>query len=246
MFSVIMACYNAEPFLSAAIDSVKKQTFPGWELIIVDDGSYDGTWSICREARAAEPRIRALRSEENVGAAAARNLGIRAARGRYITFLDSDDIWYPEKLARQYSAFTQLEPTLLYSWYDVVNESGRYLRTIRSPPRVSYRDLRRGCPIGCLTAAYDRGKVGTIYMPDIAQRQDWGLWLRILATTNRAIGLQEPLAALRVHKNSMTANKVRSTYYTWRLLRSEAGLGIISAASGLTHHLLGSAIRRVR
>ncbi|WP_370641536.1 glycosyltransferase family 2 protein [Halorhodospira sp. 9622] len=244
--SIITPCHNSASYLGSAIGSVKSQSAADWELLLIDDGSTDSTPDICQAAQSADPRIQHIRLKQNSGPAIARNTGISAARGRYIFFLDSDDTWMPRKLARQVQAFEDSQAALCFSWYHVVDDSGSFLRTVQSPRNVSHRDFYRSCPVGCLTAGYDREKVGTIYMPELPMRQDWGLWLRVLEQHEVAVGIQEPLASLRVHKGSLTSNKLRASYYTWRLLREEAKLSRIKAGYGVCHHLLTAALRRIR
>lgn len=244
--SIITPCYNSEAYLGSAIESVKSQSTADWELLLVDDYSTDSTPEICQAAQSADPRIQHIRLNKNSGPAIARNSGIFFAQGRYIFFLDSDDIWTSHKIERQLQAFEDSGAALCFSWYDVIDNEGAYLRTVRSPRKVSHRDFYRGCPVGCLTAGYDREKVGVIYMPELPMRQDWGLWLRVLEQSEVAVGIQESLAFLRVHEGSLTSNKLRASYYTWKLLREEARLSRTKAGYGVCHHLLTAALRRIK
>lgn len=243
-FSVIMPAYNAAATIDDAIASVQAQTRADWELIVIDDASQDATHA-CVAARAdADPRLRLLTREHNGGAGRARNAGIKAARGRYIAFLDSDDQWYPHKLAVQAQALAATNTALCYAGYNETDRQGRIARRIAAPPRTTYRDLLRGCPIGCLTAVYDTARVGKLYMPELRLRQDCGLWLRILTSGEVACGLPQVLAIRRRRSGSLTANKLVAARYMWHLLRQEAGLAPWSAAYGVVRHMAAAAARR--
>jgi teichuronic acid biosynthesis glycosyltransferase TuaG len=246
LVSVVTPCFNVAAYVGEAIRSVQGQTMGDWEMLLVDDGSTDRTLEICQDAASSDRRIRVFPVEENAGPAIARNYAIREARGRYVAFLDADDIWYEDKLEQQLEAFNGTGASLVYSSYDVMDEFGNeILRTVRAPATVRYRDFLTGCPIGCLTAAFDAGKLGKVYMPQLRRRQDWGLWMRVLRRDENAVGLPDSLAVLRIHGGSLTANKALTTYYTWRLLRDEAGLGPMAATYGVLRHLGSAAGRRL-
>lgn len=245
--SIIMPTHNCESFVSESIQSILFQDFKSWELIIVDDDSKDFTKEKIYDFAQKDSRIRTLYNEVNQGPAVTRNKGIKAASGRYIAFLDSDDIWYPKKLSVQLEEMERTDTGLVYSDYDVFRENpNKPIRTIHCPQTVRYKDFLRGCPIGCLTAMYDTAKVGKVYMPDLRQRQDWGLWMRILRECDKGAGIKTPLAALRVHSDSLTADKFKATKYTWQLLRQEADLDPFRAGFGVLSHLSTAALRRLR
>jgi teichuronic acid biosynthesis glycosyltransferase TuaG len=246
MVSIITPCFNVSCYLSETIRSVQSQTTQDWELLLVDDGSTDNTRQICEDASRIDPRIRAYGLGTNQGAGAARNYAISRARGRFIAFLDGDDLWYPHKLEAQLDVFQKMNVAITYASYDLIDQEGNDMsRRIVAPPTVRYSDLLKGCPIGCLTAVYDTRAVGKVYMPPLKKRQDWGLWLRILYAHDHAMGLSDSLAALRLRNESLSANKLQATYYTWRLLREEAGLGVVRASLGTLRHVAAAARRRL-
>ncbi len=219
-----MPCFNGMPFLADAIKSVLQQQYDDWELLIVDDGSSDESVGYCRALLEREPRARLLGTSGRRGAAHARNAGIAASRGRYIAFLDCDDVWSPQKLHTQID-FMQ-KRRLAFSWtsYDVIDRCGRKLRTQTSANRCTYRDLLvKRTVIGCLTAVYDKSLLGAQFMPAIRMRQDFGLWLRLLRICEERKlgngGIAEPLASYRVHAAGMTSNKLLAAWYQWRLYR---------------------------
>ena len=239
--SVLMPAFRAAATLPAAVASVQAQTFADWELLIVDDASDDATAGTVARLAEAEPRIRALHLGLNGGAARARNRALAMARGRYIAFLDADDLWLPGKLERQIGFMRETGTALTYAGYFIESPGGHRSR-IRVPPRVTHDALLRGNVIGCLTAVYDSAVLGKVEMPDIRMRQDFGLWLRILARIPEARGLDEPLAVYRRRSGSLSSSIWRRVAGNWMLFRRSEGLGRLAAArflvTGLVNRLL--------
>ena len=228
LVSIITPTYNSEEYMGHTIESVQAQTYEAWELIVVDDGSSDGTCQLVADAAVADSRIKFFKSEENKGAAAARNKAIQESSGRYIAFLDSDDLWREDKLARQLAFMAERRAVLSYTAYEKIDERGaRQGRVISVPDKIDYRGLLRASIIGCLTAVYDTKELGKVYMPEIRRRQDYGLWLKILRQGEMAHGLNVPLAFLRKRNESLSSNKLLSAYYVWKLFREVEGLRMI-------------------
>jgi glycosyltransferase involved in cell wall biosynthesis len=244
LVSVVTPVFNAAATLAATVASVRAQSLADWELLLVDDASTDGSLGLARALAAADPRIRVLAREANGGAAAARNAAIRAARGRLVAFLDADDRWHPEKLARQTAFMAAHGHAFVYSAYRRVAPDGAPLGTVRPPPRVSREELLKGNVIGCLTAVYDSAVFGRAEMPDLRRRQDYGLWLRLLRTVPFAHGLSEPLADYRVAPASLSGGKLGAAAATWRLYRELEGLGRARAGYYLAHNLARAALKR--
>jgi hypothetical protein len=245
--SVVMPTFNSSAYVCQAVDSVIGQSFTDWELLIVDDASVDGTPELVRQRYAHEPRVKLTVLQANSGAAVARNTAIAVARGRFIAFLDSDDLWHKDKLQLQLPVFEETGACMVFSAYQVVrNTDPRVVRSIPAPPLVRYGDFLTGDPVGCLTAIYDTQKTGRIFMPEIRMRQDWGLWLRLLRDGGFAVGMQQPLATLRLHGKSLSANKFRAMYFNYMLLRSEAGLPAMHAFTGALRHAFRALSRRLR
>lgn len=218
--SVIMPSYNSEQFLPATIDSVINQTFKAWELIIIDDCSPDNSNKIIEDYMQRSEKIKLISLESNCGPAIARNRGIQEAKGRYIAFLDSDDLWHPDKLLKQLSFMKEQDVSLSFTRYDRIDEqSGMVIDQLHVPFRVDYHELLKQNIIGCLTAVYDTQKLGKVYMPDILKRQDFALWLTILKKIPYAYGLDEPLAYYRVRTASVSSNKILASKYNWKLYR---------------------------
>ncbi len=220
LFSVVMPAYNSEEYVGRAVESVLEQSCPDWELLAVDDCSCDRTREILRGYAAGDARIRVFEREINGGPAKARNLAIEQASGRFIAFLDSDDFWYEKKLEKQLLLFEETGAPLVYSAYERMDEKRPHKRRmIHVPSSIDYGGLLNATVIATLTAVYDTARVGKVMMPDIAKRQDYGLWLKILKRGGRACGLAEPLACLRKRSGSLSSNKVSAIWYTWRVYR---------------------------
>jgi glycosyltransferase involved in cell wall biosynthesis len=232
--SVVTPVWNAAATLAEAVASVRAQTLPDWEMILVDDGSTDRSRALAEALAAAEPRLRVLGWAENRGAAAARNAGIRAARGRYIAFLDADDRWRPEKLALQLAATA--EAPFVFSAYGRMDAAGRRLGEVPAPPRLTYAELLKGNRIGCLTALYDTAHFGKVEMPELRRRQDYGLWLKLLKRGPAARGLPQVLADYRVRPGSLSADKWAAARATWAVLRELEGLPLGRAGYCFLHY----------
>lgn len=239
--SVIMPAYNAEMTLPQAVASVQAQSFPHWELILIEDGSRDGTAKTCAALAQDDPRIRVVYQSENSGAAAARNAGLAQARGRYVAFLDADDLWHKEKLARQ-TAFMK-ERGAVFSYTGFLRQRAQEQRRVHVPAQVSREELLRGNVIGCLTAMYDRAHFGAVQMPDLRLRQDFAFWLLLLSRCDRALGLDEPLAVHRVNPTSLSSARGRAMRATWHMYRRHLGLPSWRAAGYMSSHLLRRLLR---
>jgi hypothetical protein len=247
LVTVLMPAHNSALFLPTAIESVLKQTYGNWELLAVDDSSTDSTWEILgRYASAHKRRIRAFHSTSSLGAAAARNLALEAAQGRYITFLDSDDWWEPRKLECQVSFMRRHRSAFSFTSYSVVDIHGAPRGLVRVPNRVTYSGLLRGCPIGCLTAAYDVHRTGKIPMPEVRMRNDYALWLKLLRLVPTAHGIDEVLANHRVHARSLTSNKVVAAFYQWKVYRQLEGLPLAKSIGAFSSYAMRGVRLRMR
>ena len=216
--SIITPSYNSERYISETIDSVINQTYENWEMLIIDDSSTDNSINIISDYCSSENSIKLIKLEENGGAAVARNRGIKEAEGRFIAFLDSDDLWHPEKLEKQLEKMVKKNLPFTFTTYQLINEEGELGKTIKSKAIVSYRNAIMSNPIGCLTVMIDTNFFGKVYMPYIKKRQDLGLWLKLLRKT-AAVGIEENLAFYRVRRDSISSNKFKLIKYHWILYR---------------------------
>ena len=218
--SVVTAAFNSAPFIKDMIESVRSQTYKNWELIVVDDASKDSTCQIVEQWAKKDNRISLVGLSQNKGPAESRNIGIKAAEGRYIAFLDSDDIWLPDKLSLQIKFMQKHKCALSYTAYRKIDRDGNLIsNTIKVPEVVTYKKLLSSNFIACLTAMYDSEILGKVYMPDILKRQDYCLWLKITKMGFEGYGLNQPLALYRVRDNSISNNKLKSALYQWKVYR---------------------------
>ena len=241
--SIITPSHNSTQFISATIQSVLNQSISDWELIIVDDCSSDNSVEVVQSFVERDSRIKLIQLSENSGAAVARNRAIEAAQGRYIAFLDSDDLWLPGKLEKQLAFMQANNYPFTYAAYDKIDENGQVFGHIGVPDRVCYSDLLKTCSIGCLTAIYDTEYFGKVTMPLIRKRQDLGLWLKLLKKTEYAYGLNETLAQYRVRTDSISANKANAAKFTWRLYREVEGLNLLKASYYFSHYAVRGLLR---
>lgn len=231
LVSIITPLYNAEKYISDTIESVLNQTYEKWEMIIVDDCSSDKGVEIVEKYQKKDERIRLIRLEKNSGSAISRNKGIEEARGRYIAFLDSDDIWHREKLEKQISFMRQNNYVFTFTKYQFMSEDGKLMnKVINVPKKVDYKRALILNPIGCLTAIYDSKIIGKVYFPIIKKSEDYGFWLKILKMGYYGHGLNEVLAYYRIRRNSLSANKFSLVKYHWNLYRNIEKLPIIKSA----------------
>jgi len=236
LVSVITPAYNAARFIRAAIESVKRQTYPHWELILIDDCSRDETVALIQE-ELGDPRIQLIELAQNSGAAVARNAGIRAAKGKYLAFLDSDDLWLPEKLERQVAFMQERDAAFSFTQYRIIREDGGASRhVVPIPQRIDYHGLLKNTIIGCLTVMLDRAKLGPVQMPNIRTRQDTAMWLQILKQGYTAYGIQEVLSEYRKVEGSISSNKWKAARQTWRLYRDIEKLNLARAAWCFVHY----------
>ncbi|CAM8291886.1 glycosyltransferase family 2 protein [Morganella morganii] len=237
LVSIIMPCYNAEQYIKESINSVINQTYKNFELIIVDDLSTDRSIDIIKSFN--DDRIKLIQLTQNGGAGVARNAGIEAARGRFIAFLDSDDLWRPNKLEIQLKHMLSGNYPLSYTQYQKFTQEGKG-KLVIPPNTVTYNELLYCNVIGCLTAIYDTKIVGKQFMPLIRKRQDMGLWLKILSQGHTAYCCPQVLADYRTD-SGMTQNKLDAAKYQWRFYRQELNFNIIKS----TKYFIGYAIKGV-
>lgn len=229
LVSIIMPNYNGAKYLTDTINSVLAQTYTNWELVFVDDCSKDDSIELIKSF--GDKRIRVLKNEVNSGAAVTRNYALREARGRWMAFLDSDDIWESEKLERQISFMVENNYAFTLTDYEVIDDTNKTVsHFVPSKDVFTYRDILKHNQIGCLTVIYDTDKLGRVFMPTNAERrEDFACWLSILRSGTDAYCLHECLSKYKVHSNSVSSNKFKMIKYQWRVYKRVEGLSFLKA-----------------
>lgn len=228
--SVITASYNAGRFIEETIKSVLNQTYTDLELIIVDDCSTDNTEEIVNKYIKIDSRIKFYKLKENSGAAVVRNTALEKAEGRFIAFLDSDDIWDEEKLEKQINFMKSNNYGFSFSSYRLMKENGELLnKEVRVPKEVKYTDLLKNTIIGCLTVIIDKDIIGDFRMPLVRAGQDTATWLSILRNGTIAYGYDEVLASYRLVEGSISSNKFNALKRTWNVYRKLEKLNLFKA-----------------
>lgn len=219
--SVIMPNYNCEKFLEETINSVINQTYKNWELLIVDDCSTDGSVEVIKKLQTTDDRIKLYINEKNSGAAASRNKALREATGKWIAFLDSDDLWLEDKLEKQIAFMEENGYKFSFTKYGHIDENSKFLnRIVCGPKKVTKRKMFRYCYLGCLTVMYDAEAVGLIQIDDgIQKRNDYAMWLKVSKKAT-AYYLDEVLAYYRKRCGSIShQSKLSLIKYHYRLFR---------------------------
>ncbi len=249
LVSVITPVYNVERLIAETMDSVLAQTDPNWELLLVEDCSTDNSVSVISAylEEKKDPRLRLIRQPSNQGAARARNRGLREARGRYIAYLDADDLWMPEKLERQLRLMKEKQAAFSFTGYEFADADGRGLgKVVRVPETLSYRQALSNTTIFTTTVMFDTDKIpkSKLEMPEI-KSEDTALWWRVLRWGYTAYGLDENLARYRRPGRSLSSNKLEAIRRIWNLYRREEGLGIAASARYFCFWAIRAVARRI-
>ncbi|SDR81267.1 glycosyltransferase family 2 protein [Bradyrhizobium canariense] len=235
LVSIITPSWNVERLIGETIESVQAQTLGDWELLIADDCSTDNTAAVIESYAAKDPRIKLIRQPRNGGPALARQAAIEQAQGRFIAFLDSDDLWLPPKLERQIAFAREHRAALSFTAFRRINEDGSTTgRLIPVPASLTYEQLIKNTSIATLTALVDRDIAGNIAMKN-EPYDDFCLWLSILKPGHVAWGLNEDLARYRVRGVSVSSRPMRSAGWVWHIYRNVEGLSLLKSAWCFAH-----------
>lgn len=237
MVSIIMASFNREKYISESINSVIAQTYSDWELIISDDGSQDCTCSIVEKYSDIDSRVKLLVSPVNLGAAHARNMALHEAKGKYIAYLDSDDLWMKDKLKKQLDFMEHKNCGMCYTSYDIVGPQGEYRKTIHVPEKMDYNKFLCA-PLTCShTVMFDTEivKKDLLIMPDVVP-EDAATWLNVLKHNIVGLGINESLAKYRRHSETVSHNKLSAIKNTWNLYRKVEHLPLLFSARCFTSY----------
>jgi teichuronic acid biosynthesis glycosyltransferase TuaG len=218
--SVITPAYNAAHYIVDTIRSVQAQTYQDWEMLIVDDCSKDDTYKIALGEAEKDHRIKVFQNRKNSGVAATRNVALDAAQGEYIAFLDSDDLWFPEKLEKQIAFMDTGQHAFSYTSYQKFSTiTGEKGKVVKAPRMMTAKAIYRNTIIGCLTVMVNREKVGVFHMPLLRHTEDNCTWQEILSRGFVAHGMQEVLSLYREGNSSLTSSKVKAAKQQWQTYR---------------------------
>jgi teichuronic acid biosynthesis glycosyltransferase TuaG len=236
LVSIITPTYNSAKYIAETIQSVQNQTHQNWKTIIIDDCSQDNTIEIIQELMEEDSRIHLFQLSKNSGAAKARNFGIEKVTGKYMTFLDADDIWFPDFMQNSIETIKNTGINFVFSSYKRSNENLEFVYSdFVVPEKVTYTDILKTNSISCLTAFINVEVLGIKKMPDVLKRQDMGLWLKYLKEIPFAYGVQEPKAIYRIRENSLSRNKKNLLKYQWQFYREVEKLSFLSSIYYMLH-----------
>ena len=245
--SVIVPVYNAAEFIEETIRTVQAQSLGEWELLLVDDCSNDNSCDIIERYMALDSRIQLIRQEKNGGAAAARNTGVLKARGRYICFLDADDLWESDKLSSELAFMEERGAGFAFTGYEFADEQGMGLgKTVHVPQTISYRQALKNTTIFTSTVMIDTDKIDRedIYMPQI-ESEDTATWWHILKKYGAGYGLDRALVKYRRSVGTLSSNKLVAIRRIWNLYRRQEGLSIIKSLYCMCFWAIRAVLRRI-
>lgn len=238
LVSIVMPAYNCEDFIGITLDSVINQTYQNWEVIVVDDCSTDNTAKLVQEYVKKDNRIKYHKLDKNSGAAVARNKAVDLANGKYMAFLDSDDVWFPEKLTKQIGYMEENAYTFTCTSYTKIDEEGEYLgRTIGVRKQSDYNDILKKNP-GNSTVIYNAEEIGKVKIPNIRKRNDYVMWLSVVKKAGMLYGMGEPLASHRVREGSLSKKKANLVGYHWKVYREIEDLSFLKSSYLIVYWIL--------
>jgi len=243
LISIVMPAYNSEKYIRNSIKSVINQTYKNWELIIIDDYSTDNTVSIIEEFQ--NKNIHLIKNKKNSGAAISRNKGIKLAKGNYIAFLDSDDLWNKEKLEKQINFMKSNNYDFTYTSFTYLKE--RKTKKVIIPEKLTYKESLKNTIILTSTVMINLKNIQKkiVYMPNIRKGQDTATWWNILKNNYIAHGLNMSLTKYRVHKNSLSNNKIKALIRTWKLYRKVEKFNIIISLYYFINYISNAIKKRI-
>lgn len=218
LVSIITPSYNTAKYIAETIESVLNQTYKNFEMIIVDDCSTDNTEEVVKKF--SDSRVKFYKNEKNSGAAISRNYALKLAKGKWIAFLDSDDLWKPEKLEKQIEFMKDNDYHFSYTNYEEIDENSNKLgKLITGPKKITKTGMYNYCWPGCLTVMYDAEKVGLVQIENLPKNNDYAMWLKVIKKSNCYL-LNECLAQYRIRTGSISRNSkiklIKHHYYLYR------------------------------
>ncbi|HEM6111853.1 TPA: glycosyltransferase family 2 protein [Streptococcus suis] len=248
LVSVIIPMYNARLYIAETIQTVLQQSYSNVEIILVDDCSNDGSYEHVSKIFGHHSNISIFQNLINSGVGHSRNVGVAHAKGRFICFLDADDLWLPRKLEKQVKFMLQYQHSFTFTAYQFADESGQPVRKpIQVPSRISYKEALKNHTIWTSTVMLDMASLSKeqIAMPDVRKGQDTATWWKILKVTEYAYSINEVLSLYRRTPDSLSANKLSAINRTWNLFRNVEGLTILQSIIPFCGYALNAIKRRI-
>ncbi len=249
LVSIVVPVYNAERFIEETIQTVLNQTYTNWELILVDDKSTDDSIALITPYVKKDRRIKLLRNETNLYAALTRNKGINEAKGRYVAFLDADDLWSPDKLEQQVSFMQKQGCEFSFTSYEFINTEGIPSgKQVKVPSTLTYKQALKNTIIFTSTVMFDMCKLNQsqIEMPNVRRGQDTATWWKVLKLTNsKALGINNVLSFYRRSSGTVSSNKIIALKRTWYIYRKIEQLNIIASIYYFSNYVFNATMRRI-
>lgn len=244
--SIITPTYNCARFIAQTIESVQAQTFTDWEMIISDDCSTDDTLKVIEPYLNSDARIKYICNDKNSGAAITRNNALRVAQGRWIAFLDSDDLWMPEKLEQQIAFMESNDYAFSYHEYEEISEAGEPLGVyVSGKRRVGKFDMFACCWPGCLAVMYDTTRIGLIQINDVRKNNDTAMWLKVVRKADCYL-LKSNLARYRRRQGSITPPSIKERIlWHYRLFRDAEEMSVIGATFWMCVNIVGNLYKKI-
>lgn len=246
LVSIVTPVYNASQFIEKTVRSVLKQTYQNLEMILVDDCSTDDSKAVIQKLIEEDNRIKYYRLDTNSGAAVARNKGIELAKGSFISFIDSDDYWHPEKTQRQMTFMKENGYAFTYTGFETITEDGDLIKKVQVPDHLDYSGLLKNTAIACSTVLINRDEVGDFRMPLVRKGQDTATWLYLLRErVSYAYGLNEVLSYYRQVEGSISSDKIGALKRTWNTYYNIEKLPFWKASYYFVCYVLNALLRRI-
>ncbi|MGR5066503.1 glycosyltransferase family 2 protein [Photobacterium sp. DNB22_13_2] len=248
LVSIITATFNSSEYIKDTYNTIKNQSYSNWEWLVTDDCSSDNTLDILHDIAANDDRVKIFKNAINSGAAVSRNLSISHAKGAYIAFIDSDDLWLPEKLVEQIRFMSDNNHSFTFTAYSIVDTSAQLTGQSVDAAQVGgfdYNDmLMKRATLGCSTVMLKKNDFADISMPLLRTGQDYALWLKLLKTGKKAYVLNTPMTYYRITPNSISRNKVKKAMRQWEIYRDIEKLGLIKAMICFTSYAYRAVFRK--
>lgn len=247
MVSVIVPSFNSERHIEETLRSVLGQTHQTFELLVVDDASLDETVPIVERIAQNDDRVKLMVQSENKGVALARNRALAASRGRFIAYLDSDDLWMPEKLERQIAFLADRRQGVCFTSYETIEEDGTHRNNVHVPQRIGYRQYLKNTVTCSHTVMFDTEIVDKtlLVMPDIRRGQDFATWVQVMKAGHDFYGLDEVLAKNRKRAGSLSSDKLAAVRRTWNIYRNIEHLSLPYSAYCQFWQLFHAIVKRI-